>query len=122
MYELTEEQFVKFCEYANHHMVTLGMTDWRLFFDTTTEGDFFAHFDCSAMDRTAKITLNLIWPEQPTPERLSRVAYHEVLEILLTPLKFVSDMMLPDEQRKWMYATETHVIIRRLEYAKFGDW
>ena len=112
-----------FQERVRLHMNELGMRDWSIGFEWLPDegSDALAQVDVSVTNHTALFQLNPRWTDAPTSERLRRAAYHEVLEVLLSPMRALSfDEDLTPASRSRLLNTEAHAIIRRLEYLAYG--
>ena len=77
----------------------------------------FANITWEQQNRWAKIMLNTEWNEEVTEEQVRLSAFHEVLELLLSPMFYLAlhSDEFANSQRYSMATREQHGIIRTLE-------
>lgn len=124
-FHLTDEHMAIFRDAVREFIPEYGMTDWNFDFEWLDDPDnqALAEVETLSADRVALFRLNKVWTEKPTGYHLKRIAYHEVLELLLSPLRWVANASwLPADAKPILLNTEAHAIIRRLENAKYGAW
>jgi hypothetical protein len=122
LYELLDTHFEYF-EYACVKWISfLGFNDWEVdyvFTDAETDARAFTAVHCRS-NRIATIALCQGWDIDPTEESLSKCAFHEVLELLL------SDVSLLVSDRRYDPETvdrERHRVIRIFENSVFiREW
>jgi len=115
MVRLTAKDYRVFKAEVAKWLNTFGLKDWEVYcgFNQDYPENRGTCAASSLEDRIAVITLTKLWPGRPTPREVARVAFHEVMELLMMPLRLrlsgiadVSDRMLDEE---------FHRIIRTLE-------
>ena len=124
-HELTDEHMRVFRDAVRDFLKEFGITDWCYDFEwiTDPENQALAEVDNLPQDRVALFKLNKTWTEKPTNYHLKRTAFHEVMELLLSPLRGLAcSDWLKGEPRTALLNMEAHIIIRRLENARWGAW
>lgn len=115
--KLSQKDFRAFQAEAQKWIDRFGLQDWEVFFRMNNDNE-----DCRATcqtselaDRICAITLTEEWERRPEQAEILRCAFHEVLELLLMPLrlKLRAIAEVPDG----MVDGECHRIIKILENA-----
>lgn len=111
---------------VRHWQARFGLYDWRIVVekddlgkDSGTGGAAFADVEA----RLAQIYLNIYQSLPPTKEHLDLVAFHEICEILVEPLRNMVRKLIPESQKRIAnerIADVVHVVIRRLEHVILG--
>jgi len=113
-YELTDKDFEFFRAECEKWIDRLGLKSWRFFYQFRELEDKFGEMRTDHYGRIAVIRLNRFWDlpdyDVDKTKQIKSVALHEVLEVLLSPLRAVSDVPYEGE-----YDKETHRIIRHME-------
>ena len=118
----TAEDFKLFKRLVNEYLAMFGLLDWRVHFAHHELEDSRAQVSYQVYGRIATFTLSKVWDMAPVEMSLRRSAYHEVMELMLGPLRQIAcDYSLNDMARNNLLDTETHVIIRRLENVYLGS-
>jgi len=122
IYPTTEEHFKLFQRECLYWIKKLSLVNWEWFFTQATMEDR-AIVEFHLIDRIATITLSKTWYNvEPTCKRICRVAYHEVLEVLLGSLEYIAISKIGlGEHGDALYEGEIHKIIRTLENTHFVD-
>lgn len=125
-YRLKMDHMEAFRENVRAHLNDSGLKEWLVDFDWIDDNETagLAETEVSLTNRTAVFRLHREWVDvQPTEERLDRIAYHEVLELMLAPLRLMATSGASDEgQMLQRLNSEAHAVIRRLENVRYGEW
>jgi hypothetical protein len=80
-------------------------------------GEALANITWSQMNRWARIRLNTAWGEEVTENLLRKAAFHEVMELLLSPMNWLAcnASSFSGDQREAIAEKENHTVIRTLE-------
>jgi hypothetical protein len=112
--KLTDEHFQIFKQEVKYWVEVFGLKGWELDIKMDTESrDQLAHTTYHASNRWAEINLCMKWEgEKITEEFVRRYALHEVLELLIIPVRELCE-------RRYTCLSEidmqVHVVIRTLE-------
>ncbi|MCP4651027.1 MAG: hypothetical protein GY853_13245 [PVC group bacterium] len=115
----TQKHFKEFEKECLYWMDFLGMGGWEKHFVHMAEDVEKFLSACAPMseDRIASFILNKNWgDEKTTLFNLRRKAFHEVAELMLSPLEILVKKRDVDQAR-----TETHKIVRILEDKLFDS-
>lgn len=105
--------FLKFRKECERMIKVLGLQEWSVSFSHTDCGDAFADISAHHTGRVAHVRFNLYHDTVVTDAYDPvRVARHEMLELLLSPLVRLANARTVIEGE---VETATHAIIRRLE-------
>lgn len=118
--KLSQKDFEVFQAEALKWIEVFGLKDWEILFSFNDENPD-CRATCTTTDLIARICslgLTLTWRHKPTPQELKMCAFHEVLELLLMPLR----LRLQDipEVSTTLLDKEVHRIIRILENSIFA--
>lgn len=119
--QTTKEDFDTFCGYCKKFVNEFGLTDWKVYF---VHEPFDAMAECRTHDisKFCIIALSSDWGNQEvTQEGLERVAYHEVIHLLLADIDSLAlraDMSRTSREIELSRAY--HAVIRRMENLRFG--
>ena len=116
-YYTTKGHFDLFCRRSRVWIKYFGLLDWDVdfFFNKNEEeqGEQLAYCMTNLDGRAATLGLCHNWHEtQPTRKQINLVAFHEVCELLLSPLNTLSKERFITESR---IDEARHSVIRRLE-------
>lgn len=119
-YKTTNKDFEKFKKHCKKWIEFWNLYEWEIYFTHTANANARAScwWDISGM--IATIGLGKEWGDKPEPYELSRVAFHEVCEVMLSLLT----QLAQDEYSERKASRRSHTIIRRLEnivFEKFKD-
>jgi hypothetical protein len=122
MIEVGDVKFEMFIDDATTFAQALGLTDWELHFKqewlgegtvALTEVNFVAH--------AALIRLTTHVQEQSSIDNLEQIAHHEVLELLLSELKFRPHFPTNEAELESRIHQAAHCVIHRLLCILFKD-
>lgn len=116
-YQTTKSDFDYFCKRARYWIKYFGLLEWDIdfFFNKNEEdqGEELAYCIANLEGRAATLGLCHAWQEtKPNRKQLNLVAFHEVCELLLSPINILSKARFITESR---IDEARHSIIRRLE-------
>lgn len=118
-HKITKGHFDKFSKYVSEWRVKLGLTEWDIVTRVPSDRDSGEIENNKAivyMNRTgmvATIVLNTVWDDvPPTNIDLERCAIHELLEIMLNPLRILGESRYNVDEVDMEY--ESHRVIRKL--------
>jgi hypothetical protein len=113
-YYTTKRDFDYFCKRSRFWIKYFGLLDWDVDYDFDKEkGDHVAYCVSNLEGKAATIGFCRDWDEtKPTKKQLDLAAFHEVCELLLSPLNILSKERFITESR---VDEARHSIIRRLE-------
>lgn len=115
VYQLEEEHFNYFQAYAGGLLEQLGIGDWDISFIFEESGDNLATCQTNWRARYAVLTLNKVWMQEPTEDKIKETAYHEVLELLLDDIDYVYAVeSLSGDDKSDAVARARHAVIHRL--------
>lgn len=126
-FDLGDEHMARFQKEVRRKLDSFGLTEWLVDFDWIDDPDVdaLAQVRIVTTSRIALFQLNRTWTSEPTFSRVDRVAYHEVLEVLLNPICAIARLDQEDVTpagKEYLLEMERHAIIRRLENLYMGDW
>lgn len=110
----TKQDFQDFRRYAEEYIAKLGLTNWSVHFSHKKTGECYAQTVSEVNGKVATIFFSTSWDNLrlKNERELRRLALHEVLHVLLSP------MMKESKERYTMpYVIDDleHDVIRRLE-------
>jgi len=110
----TKKDFDYFKACANEWINTLGLREWSIHFYHGQCGETYAQTQMNTGGMVATITMSTYWDDlrEKTEEQINRLAFHEVLHLLMCPL--ISEAQERYTTNNTLTAIE-HSIIRRLE-------
>ena len=113
--KVTEKHYKLFQRCVKKWIGIYGLHDWELSVVwEQTCSDSMAKCEADLEQKMATIKLNTDWGKtKVTAEELDRTAYHEVLELLLMPLRFLVLHTNPNQQ--------IHDVIARIENAVWDE-
>jgi hypothetical protein len=117
-YKLTKKDFTEFQTECERWVDYFGMKDWEVCFDR--EDEECARASCLA-DYTGKIAMICLtneWHNPPQKNEIKKVAFHEVVELLLAPLRAVAVARFATEDE---IEVADHYIVRVLENTIFKE-
>lgn len=126
-HNLTQDHIAQFEKAVRNNVRIFGLTDWLIDFDWIDDPDnhALAQVETNTGNRVALFQLNSHWNDQPTSRRIDRVAYHETLELLLSPICTIAKLdegEVTPVGKICLLEAERHAIIRRLENLYMGEW
>ena len=87
-HKVTERNVDYFRKRVEHWVEVWGMHDWEIDVESgTTEIGNMAELETNCTAKFARIVLAKIWFIPPTQAELDSTAHHEVLELLIDPLR-----------------------------------
>lgn len=118
----TTKHFEIFKKEAELWIDKLSLNDWRVDFDhgpIVSEDPSLACCYSNIPGRCATLVLNTVWHNtKTTPRWIKKVAFHEVLELLLTRISYLGGARYLQNEE---IPEERHVIIRKLEKLFYGN-
>ena len=112
MHETSTDHFKYFKERCFYWIEKLKCDEWDWSFMHDAVDGGLAQYDLTYSGRAIDVTLNKKWKEQPTKERLDRVAFHEVYEGgVLSTLRSYALMIVGESA----VDEEVHRIVRKME-------
>ncbi len=117
-YEATGEHFDTFKKEVEYWIQYFGMIDWELHIENTEEEDALGTCYGSIEHKLAGINLSSVWDEEPTEIRIKQIAFHEVTELFLYPLRMIMYERIVTEKE---IENAIHTVIRTLENTVFKD-
>lgn len=122
MSKLTKTQFNWFCDEVKHWTKFLGCLEWECRFKLEEDDEALASATWSAEDGIILFTLAARWNSKsdiPNSHSLSKVAFHEVCEVLLSDLNDLASVLFS----RVKVNKEIHRVIRKLENTVFeNEW
>lgn len=117
---LTEKDYAWFKEEARYWLRFFGCFEWDLRFLFEEDDEALASALWKAHQGIVAITLAKTWTHDPiTPYNLSKVAFHEICEVLLGRLGDLAGIAASEARVE----REIHIIIRKLENTVFEyEW
>jgi hypothetical protein len=105
-----------------HYLEFFNLLDWELIFESSEDED--CRGSCEIMgeldDRMARIAYNETWLEETSClKEISQVAFHEVLELKFSRLRFFAVNRVLNIS-EWMIDEEVHSFIRLFENKVFN--
>ena len=119
MYKTTKADFSEFKAECDRWISHFGLLDWEVCY--THDGDSDDTRATCYPDYEARIvilTLGTEWTMKPEKHEVKMIAFHEVCELLLSPLSLAADNRYTT---KGTIIAAIHSIIRRLENTVFKD-
>ena len=113
----TDRDFNLYQEYCFKWQKFWGLYDWEFNFAHEKDEDNRAWACIQGDAKLATLGLSKTYDKKPSKEELSRVAFHEVCEVMLSTL---SNLALGGYNHE-VVVTEVHAIIRRLENRVFEN-
>lgn len=114
MNETNDVHFTQFQDEASHWLRQFSLGDWCVIFahDKTPE-DTYAATQACVEARHVKMVLGTHWPDEvePTEFEVRRTAFHEVVEVLLFPLREFMVNAFTDGR----ITGDVHAAIQRIE-------
>lgn len=125
-YELAQDQVAAFEKAVRNNAQMFGLTDWLIRFEWVDEtaDDRFAQVQIDVASRSATFQTSRHWPEPATSRNIDRVAYHEILEVMLAPICAIARLDQNEVTavgKMILLESECHAIIRRLENLYMGS-
>lgn len=118
IYETTPEHFELFRAEAQRFIDLFGLLDWYVLFAHREGGASLADINANYFGKSAEIGLFKEWapPDIPSDDLMRHCAFHEVMELLLVPMRKIAlDPDMNRQEKKHALDVEAHAIIRRLE-------
>ena len=117
--KLTSKDFEYFKDRCHFWIERFGMIDWQVHYEMgdieDNRGRCLAHY--KGRVATIALTDNLDCRRKELHENLDRTAFHEVMELFLSPLECCARSRIWDDD---IYDRENHAIIRTLENIFIG--
>lgn len=110
-YNTTKEDFELYKKECDKWIAYWGLLDWEVTYVNEANENARGSTWWNISGRIATIGMADTWPEKPSKHEIKKVAFHEVCELMLSPLTQLA-------QNEYSYAKvedRTHPIIRRLE-------
>ena len=112
------ESLSKFRSYVEEAQAAFGLHDWQIFVQVADDEKHLATCSCDYEAKIATIALAFKWATVPvTPGSLRRVAYHEVLHVLLAQLQILAASRSFDRNE---YERAEHEVVHRVLFAVCG--
>lgn len=110
----TKRDFELFKQYCNEAVQKLGLVEWSIHYAHEHIDESYANTAWRLSGGVSTITLSDYWDDlrPKTEEAIRRVAYHEVLHLVMAPLVAEAGDRFTDQLS---IDTAEHLIIRRLE-------
>lgn len=110
----TKADFELFKKYCNEAVQKLGLVEWSLYYDRDNLEDAYARTYWKLAAGAATIVLATYWDDlrPKTDEEIRRLAYHEVMHVLMAPLLAEAEDRYTNQSA---IDIAEHQIIRRLE-------
>lgn len=115
--KLTDKHFKIFAAAVRKWAVHLGLQGWAVSIEWTNSDDALAKVFCNPEGRRADVVLARSWPGddyKPTPEFLEKVAFHELMHVVLADLSLAAGRGTPPTGHSALDAVE-HTVIRTVE-------
>lgn len=122
-YQTTEDHFRAFTRHVQNYLTMFGLIDWRVrYVHEQLSSDTRAEVSYNCTGRIAVFKLSTEWEEEANDAHLQRSAYHEVMELLLGPIRNIAhDTNMHWQTKDTLMDEEAHKIIRRLENVYLGS-
>ena len=119
MYKTTKADFTDFKDECDRWIAYFGLLDWEVCYTHDGDSDD-ARATCypDYEGRIAILTLGTKWTMKPENNEVKMIAFHEVCELLLSPLSLAADSRYTTKDT---IIAAIHSIIRRLENTMFKD-
>jgi hypothetical protein len=116
---LSKKDLKSFLALLKHWKFRLGLGEWVIYFDGFGDlvEDSYASCGWNLPGRVANVSLSRSWDYRPGEKDLSRVALHELLEIVLAPIVD----MIPSNVHRDSVVDATHQVIRHIETMMFDN-
>jgi hypothetical protein len=118
-YQLDRSHYKLFCSYTRYFAELFAMTSYDIDIQfggpntiTTARASFWINEDA----RSIRVDLTKVWDINPTPYALARVAYHEILECLLTKIEVYGKRRFCTEEE---FEGLIHGVVRSFEGTHF---
>lgn len=112
-HKITKKHLKTFNKCVHFYLTNFSLKDWEVEVEvgedeTTTRAECFTSLE----DKYCKIKIDPRWDVEPTPVELNKTAFHEVMELLLSPLySLAKDRFITEKQ----ISEAGHSIIMRLQ-------
>ena len=116
MYKITPKDFEVFKAESEKWIKTFGLIDWEVNYDYDLDGDCRASCQADYVNRITINSISLEWAYKPKVAEIKRMAFHEVCELLLSPMRLVAEARFINEDE---LETARHSVIRVLENTIF---
>lgn len=116
-YEAGDEEFSLFQKCVLHYIEAMSLNDWDVVFCFREDGEYLANCVADSQSRGVCFNMSKKWGyDEPTPEKINRVAFHEVMELMTSEY---DDIIRARDQSlqsnlEWRERVD-HALIRRLE-------
>lgn len=118
-FETTDKHFKIFCEECTYWIKKLNLLNYEIFLTHELLNGDRANVSYTVEGKIATIALSTIWYNvEPTKRRLSKSAFHEVVELLLGTICTLCENKDVDES---LLIGELHSIVRILENTFFKN-
>jgi len=116
-YKTTKKDFEIFKKEAEKWIEYFGLINYEVFYSHAADENGTAFAWTNQDGRNCTIGLAFDWDEKPKANELKRSAFHEICEVMISPL---SDITTKLYNRDFV-AGKVHDIIRRLENTIFKE-
>lgn len=121
MKKLTPRHLAVFSKAVRHWQIKLALGSWEIQVMWAPDNTAYAHVVTDASGRAADVALCREWPAdglEPTDKELSRVAFHELMHIVLADLANAANRNVPEASAHLLGGVE-HNVIRTMENILF---
>ena len=118
MYKTTEKDFTMFQKECGKWIDYFGLKDWEIKFTHEELGGNRASCWSDYPGKLSTIDLNREWESNPQKNEIKFVAFHEVAELLIAPLRTMAYARYVTEDE---VSVANHYIIRTLENSIFKE-
>lgn len=121
MKKLTARHLAVFTKAVRHWQTKLALNSWEIQVMWAAHNTAYADVLTDASGRAADISLCREWPAdglEPSDDELSRVAFHELMHVVLADLANAANRNVPEASAHLLGGVE-HNIIRTMENILF---
>jgi len=117
-YKTTKKDFKEFKAECERWVDYFGLKDWEIVYRSESDDECRGSCASDNTSRIAVIGLGKTFGDTPEKNEIKRVAFHEVCELLLSPLRLYGEERFTTESAM---ASSRHNIIRTLENTIFKE-
>jgi hypothetical protein len=117
-YKTTGKDFTEFKAECQRWVDYFGLKDWEICYDKEDSEDNRASCLSDYPGKIAVLSLSNEWPSPPQKNEIKQVAFHEVSELLIAPLRAMAVARYVTEDE---ILVANHYIIRVLENTTFKE-
>ena len=115
-YKVTKKDFEIFKKEADKWIRILGLVNWEIRYCYDVDNDCRASCTADHNGRIATLALALRWNYKPKVAEIKKVAFHEVIELFLTPMEYIANSIYRNGGE---FEAARHDVIRVLENTIF---